>query len=519
VTYYSAENARRSVVYTVAFRVLSQLATFASYIVLVRALSEHDFGVFNLLYAVIPVISTVGSLGIEHTLRRFEPEYLQAGRWQLAEWLARTAARLRAVTNVVFLAVILLLWSVIAPVFKIGPYRAEFLVFGVIILLHFQAGVIQIALASRMLHRYASSMTVVLSVVKLAAYAVLWTNGQLDLMTAILADCIAYGCMYGGLLVARRRHCGTAMEGGRSAVAVPPEERRRLVRYGLFNNFNDSGSLFLSSHADSFFVAAILSPAAVGAYAFFGRLNEMAEQILPLRQFSSVVLPMLFSVPRDEAREKMPRYFSFLLNLTLAMHLPVLVFFFLCHREIVELAFAGKFLDYSWLLPVITAFALLGALSETATLIAQYQEKAGIVLLSKIFAVLNIGGLLLLIPMLGILGAVLSTGTSVLLKNCFIWFWVRDMARWQSGASVLVRACAIWLLVALLGFWLESHLDGSLVARLVVGVALVGAGFLFHLRTWAFSDSDRQLLGRLLGDRAPWIGRFLGLIPFSRAGA
>ena len=106
----------------------------------------------------------------------------------------------------------------------------------------------------------------------------------------------------------------------------------------------------------------------------------------------------------------MPRYFSFLLNLTLAMHLPVLVFFFLCHREIVELAFAGKFLGYSWLLPLITAFALLGALSETATLIAQYQEKAGIVLLSKIFAVLNIGGLLLLIPMLGILGAVLSTG-------------------------------------------------------------------------------------------------------------
>ena len=202
---------------------------------------------------------------------------------------------------------ILLLWSVIAPVFKIGPYRAEFLVFGVIILLHFQAGVIQIVLASRMLHQHASSMTVVLSVVKLAAYAVLWTNGQLDLMTAILADCIAYGCMYGGLLVARRRHCGTAMEGGRSAVAVPPEERRRLVRSGLFNNFNDSGSLFLSSHADNFFVAAILSPAAVGAYAFFGRLNEMAEQILPLRQFSSVVLPMLFSVPRDEAREKMPR--------------------------------------------------------------------------------------------------------------------------------------------------------------------------------------------------------------------
>ena len=38
-------------------------------------MSEQDFGIFNLLYAFIPVVSTLASLGLEQVLRRFQPEY------------------------------------------------------------------------------------------------------------------------------------------------------------------------------------------------------------------------------------------------------------------------------------------------------------------------------------------------------------------------------------------------------------------------------------------------------------
>ena len=133
MSYYSTDNARRSLLHTATFRITSQAATLASYVVLVRAMSEHDFGVFNLLYAIIPVVSTIASLGVEQVLRRFEPMYLQERRFQLAAWLVRTAAWLRASSNLVILALILLLWQWLAPVFRIGPYRAEFVLFSLIV--------------------------------------------------------------------------------------------------------------------------------------------------------------------------------------------------------------------------------------------------------------------------------------------------------------------------------------------------------------------------------------------------
>ncbi len=43
------------------------------FVVLVRAMPENDFGVFNLLYAFIPMLSTVASLGLEQTKRRYQP--------------------------------------------------------------------------------------------------------------------------------------------------------------------------------------------------------------------------------------------------------------------------------------------------------------------------------------------------------------------------------------------------------------------------------------------------------------
>ncbi|MCC6170870.1 MAG: lipopolysaccharide biosynthesis protein [Gammaproteobacteria bacterium] len=514
MSYYTSDNARRSIWHTAVFRFASQASTLASYVVLVRAMSEHDFGVFNLLYAIIPVVSTIASLGIEQTLRRFEPVYLRAGEPRLAHKLVRIASRLRFATNLVFLLAIFALWSWLGPVFRIGPYRAEFVLFSVILLLHFQTGVLAISLSSHMLHRYSIGMTVVLSVAKLLAYSALYSTGQLTLMTAIGADCVAYGLMYAGLGIAHRRHCRPLEVALDETHAVLPEDdRRRIVRYGLFNNFNDSGTLFLSSHADNFFVAAFLSPAAVGAYAFYSRINEMAEQLLPTRQFSSVMLPMIFAVKPDEAPDKLPRYFTFLVNVSLCVHLPILAFFAVYHRELVEFVFAGKFAQHSALLPVITAFAVFGAVSESATIVAQYHERAGIILLSKVFAVANVIGLMVMVPLAGIQGAAISTGTSIALKNVFIWWHVRRSARWRNWRPALVSAALVWGSFWVVGTGLKDLVAGPALLQLIIGALLCAAWALVFLRTAALSLADREMVGRLVSGRVADLARLLGVVP------
>jgi O-antigen/teichoic acid export membrane protein len=108
---YDRGRARRSLFDTITYRVLSQLATVIGYIVLVRALTKTDFGVLSLMNSFIPFVGTVASLGLEQTLRRYQPEYLREGKFAAAAWLVKRVARARLATNCIVLTVLLVLWS------------------------------------------------------------------------------------------------------------------------------------------------------------------------------------------------------------------------------------------------------------------------------------------------------------------------------------------------------------------------------------------------------------------------
>lgn len=513
--FYSRAHARRSLFHTAIFRTLSQLASVASYVVLVRGMTEQTFGILNILYAVIPVISTAASLGIEQTLRRYQPEYLQAGQAQAAAWLVRAAASARFATNVALLGIIILLWQWIAPFFQLQPYRAEFLLFSLLVLLHFQASILQISLSSHMLQGYSVGMTVVLSVAKLLAYLVLIRFDSLTLTNAILADTVGYGLMYAGLRVAHARHCrpplidrGFTLEG---------TERRRLLRYSFFNNFNDAGTMLLTSRTDNFFLAALMNPLAVGAYAFYVRLNQMTAHLLPTRQFSNVIQPLFFAIPPHEAARRIPRYFTLLTNLTGTMQMPIFAYALAYHAELVSVFFGGKFLESSWLLPVIVGFATINRVEVSVTMVAQYQEKASILLLSKIFGIYNAIMLLVLIPVAGIYGAAIATGSAQLLKNFYVWWHVRDTARWTNLRAVIAMTAVIWVPCVTVCFALKELLALPPAMHLVFGAVLCGLGTILYVRSPALSPSDREILASVFHGREARVLTWLGIIRTANA--
>ena len=309
------------------------------------------------------------------------------------------------------------------------------MLFSLLVLLHFQASILQISLSSHMLQGYSVGMTVVLSVTKLLAYLALIHFHKLTLTNAILADTLGYGLMYAGLHIAHARYC-TPRRMARG-FSPQPAERRRLFRYSFFNNFNDAGTLLLTSKSDNFFIAALMNPVAVGTYAFYGRLNEMASQLLPSRLFSNVIQPVFFAVPANEAKIRIPRYFSFILNLANMVQLPMVAYAIAFHAEIVTVLFGGKYLDSSWLLPIIVGFATVGRMGEPVRMVAQYQEKASLILLSKVFGIYNLVAILVLVPIAGVYGAAIATGSAQAMKTLYLWWHVRDMARWTNFRAVL----------------------------------------------------------------------------------
>jgi O-antigen/teichoic acid export membrane protein len=508
---YSRGHARRSVIHTAIFRVITQLTTLAGYIVLVRGMTEQAFGVLSLLYATLMVISTVASLGIEQTLRRYQPEYLQQGKPEAAHWLLRRASLARFVTNLVVLGLILLSWRWLAPVFQLGPYRAEFLLFCIPMLLHFQVSILTVSLSSHMQQAYSVGSVLLLSLTKLIAYTVLTLEGNLTLTNAIITEAVGYALYYVGLKIAHNRFCRPPADA--PAFHADPTERKRLLRYSLYNNFNDTGSLLLTSKTDNFFIAAFMTPIAVGAYSFYTRLNEMVSQVIPTRQFSNVIQPLFFSVPRAEAAERLPKYFTLLVNLTMILQWPMAAFATTYHREIVAVLFGGKFIESSWLLPMVVWFSTVNRISDPVTLVAQYEEKPWILLLSKFSALYNVIMMLALVPVAGLLGAAIATGTAQVLKNYFVWWHVRGNARWLNVRPALAASVLIWGAVIAIGYALKASLAVHDVVHLAIGAVVCGLAVLVHVRSAALAPSDRSILESVFGGRERRVLSLLGLLP------
>ena len=457
-------------------------------------MTEQSFGVLSILYALIPVLSTAASLGIEQTLKRFQPEYLRSGQVGLADWLVRRAAVWRLISNIVLLAAILLLWRLVAPIFQLTEYRPEFAIFAILILFHFQASLLQLSLSSHMLQQYAVGLTALLSIVKLVGYALFIAFSRLTLIHAILVDLAAYAAMYACTRYAHWRYCTPPAP--ERLTEVSKSERSRLLKFGAYNNFNDVGSMILTSKSDNFFIAAFLSPIAAGAYSFYTRLVEMSSQILPIRLFSNVIQPMFFSVPKEESRDRIPRYVTFLFNTTFVLQLPIAAYMTVYHREIVQLLFGGKFVSDSWLLPLVAWMAAANRISDPVTYVAQYEEKTAILLASKLFVFYNLATMVLLIPVAGIYGAAISTGTAQIFKNLFVWWRVRDLARWTNFKAFLLCSCLVWGSAMALAFAAKSVAHRDWIS-LAIGALIFAAATATHVRTPAISESDRNMLSSL----------------------
>ena len=269
--------------------------------------------------------------------------------------------------------------------------------------------------------------------------------------------------------------------------------------------------MILSSQSDNFFIAAFLDPVAVGAYSFYVRLNEMASQLIPTRLFDNVVQPMFFAIPLDKAEARIPRDFSLLLNANLLVQWPILAFALAYHAQLVSVIFGGKFIEYSWLLPLIVGFGMINVIANPVTLVAEYDERPGIILLSKVFAIYNVVALLALLPFAGLYGAAFASGSAQALKNLFIWWHVRRRAVWNNARGALLSGALLWGSVVALCCGINAFLEVPALVQLIIGAVVCGAAALLYLRTPAISATDRALLASVLGGREARILRRLGL--------
>lgn len=475
--------------YTVIFRIAAQCVGLLATICLVRLFSEHDYGIYNLLYSFIALMSMLFSFGIANTLQRYMPEYYSRGEYTIAHRLYRISALIRLLSNMSVLGFILLFWDYLSPLLKVAEYKPYFILFTLIVVLHLQRVILETCLNSYFLHKNTQGISFIFTIIKGVGYF-LALLASWDLWFVLGVDLIAYILTFGYLEFVYYKKI--PKQGG-TFQKIPILERKRLLKYSLYYNFNDAGVGFLDANFDNFILVMFLNPVAVGAYAFCNKIIKMTGNLSPISYLQHVIRTILFHQQKTDNHSQHSHSFQMLLKIVYSFQIPLFCIFALFSHEIIETIFGGKFLIYSNILTAVAFFSLLNAFQMPVGIIAQLYERADIILYSKCFAAYNLIADLILIQYFGIWGAVIATGTATFGKNLFIWYFIRENTSLDGLSYFFFRLLGYWGFVSSFAYWLTLYIDSAMIV-LFIGGACIVAGFVLQFRFLHLSDKDKLFL-------------------------
>ena len=248
----------------------------------------------------------------------------------------------------------------------------------------------------------------------------------------------------------------------------------------------------LDANFDNFIIVMYLNPVAVGAYAFCNRITKMIGALTPYNYFMSVIKPAFFSVGSEFDTKQINQFYQILVKFNFLYNIAAFCLILLFSEELIKIFFGGKFLQFSNVLAVVYLFQVLNSILPVG-LVAQLLEKADIIFYSKIFAIYNILADIILIKYFEIWGAVIATGTAVLGKNLFIWFFVRKEASFRGMKKYFSRIILFWFSVSSIVFGVKLCIQNILLV-FIIGIIIFTMSFILQFRCNLFNPYEKEKL-------------------------
>lgn len=469
-------------------RPFSQIFSAIAFLLLVRLLPEHDFGIYSLLLSSLAFIGLVLSLGIINTLQRFVPEYGKAKEFTRVKLIARTGMILRLCSIIILGTIAYGFREEINAILDLSEYEYLYFPLALLTLSHFQARILLVVLQGLMFQQGAFVAQIVFGVSKILGYALLLLLG-LGLEVVLWVDLAGYLGMLGVLTWSYIANV-VPLESGPKTLGS--EERNRVLKYGVFYNFNDVGMLTIGRDIDNFFLAAFMNPIAVGAYAFANKFADIILRFNPINYFYTAIQPTFFTLNPVVDRVRIGIIYGIMIKFGYLIVFPMFAGVVVAIHPIINLVFAGRFLEFSWVIVAVMGFNAISTMGRPIGLVAQLCERADIVLYSKVFGLGNVALNIVMVPLYGIWGIIFATGVSVLFKDIFVWWFVRDIAHPRDLFYFLGFSSLTWGSYVVVGRMLENAITSDLLS--ICALAAVGlCWMLFYLR-FAFRNAEEKIL-------------------------
>lgn len=387
---------------------------------LARGLSTDHYGIYKLVGSVLVFSSYAASFGLEMTVTRFIPDYMTKGRPKAANKLLGGAILIRG------FAIAVLVIGAVGFREQLGrTFNAQELFGPLLVLLLIHAGFKLLnSIGRAFLTAY--SRRHVVGYVRIASNLVLagligylyLTGGGIYFAIAVLATKSVLEFVL--FLATGIRH---VVENARAARSNAKLSLSRLGSYSGYNWLFRGGAVFREYSVDHFVISYFLGPTQVAFYGVAIAIPKMMLSISPGRMLHGVLLPTFVKRYEESGSfAEVKRGYVLLQKINIVLLLPAILSLLIFVPELIELVYSEKYVGAAGTARILIGFGFFRVIGYPFRLVSHAVEKANLIFYSALAGIYNLGADVLLVPLFGVNGAALATGSAGLLT--FMYYMV-----------------------------------------------------------------------------------------------
>jgi O-antigen/teichoic acid export membrane protein len=256
-----------------------------------------------------------------------------------------------------------------------------------------------------------------------------------------------------------------------------------------------SGVLFwLISYIDRYFITYLLNLSQAGIYSASFSIGMLIFFFYSPLQF--VLFPVVSKLWEQNEQLKIRSYLEYSNRLFLALSVPGAAGLYILSQPLLGILTTAEYMTGGGLVLLLAiATILLGLYQINVNIIILVKQTKWLVLIITVAAIANLGVNLVLIPIMGIIGAAISAIVSNLILAVAAIIWARNVIRYRISIKFIAKVTVGAILMA----WCISFIHiGGILGIAVISIAGVMIISLWLWLTRAFSAEDIKLIKEII---------------------
>jgi len=197
---------------------------------------------------------------------------------------------------------------------------------------------------------------------------------------------------------------------------------KQFRQFSNWSFLQESGGSILDISMDILIISVMLTEADMANYGFANKIIGLLFLVIPTATLHDYINPIVF---RKYSEKNDKRFlcgiYSLLNKISLIFAFPICIFIFYFSKDYLNYFFDGKYKEVSFLLIILCVFQLFNTFQYSLSTVLNAIKKVKYFTYVRVFAFYNIIMDIVLIKLIGIEGAAIATGTTVLFSNIYLF--------------------------------------------------------------------------------------------------